>query len=58
MNSFPYLILQKLIEESRENVKVAPILEPDGVKVETEGGSIGFVVAVEVVLQHGVHLLI
>ena len=52
------LILQKLVQESSEDVEVALFLEPDGVEEKTKWSTIAAVMTIEVILQHAIHLFV
>lgn len=52
------LLLDHLVDEAQQRAQVALLLEPDGVEVEPERRLVRGVVALEVVLQHVVHLVL
>lgn len=52
------LVGQQFVQEANEHGKVALLLEPNGVEVQAERGSVRLVVTIEVVLQHAVYFLV
>lgn len=52
------LVAEQFVQETGQNVKVALVLEPNGVEVEAKGSSVGAIVTIEVVLQHRIDFLV